>query len=282
MSYENYRPSSFKLLPDVVKNLLILNGLFFLGTYVMQQRFQFDLTDYLGLHFFSAEKFRPWQFITYMFMHGGFAHIALNMFALWMFGSSMENVWGPKRFLTFYIFTGLGAALTHYIVVYFEIAPVLNAIDLYLAQPDPLQFKAFLNDPSLFSTGIDHVQSYYPQFVVKYNELLASDPIQARQLSIDFLEQYRMDFLNAPVVVGASGAVFGLLLAFGMTFPNNIIYVYFAIPMKAKYFVLLYGLIELYSGISNSGDNVAHFAHLGGMIFGIIMILYWRRNKSYF
>lgn len=281
MSYDNYRPSSFKLLPDVVKNLLIINGLLFLATYAFDLRFHIDLTDYLGLHYFEAEKFRPWQFITYMFMHGGFTHIALNMFALWMFGSSMENVWGPKRFLTFYIFTGLGAALTHYVVVYYQLKPVLDAISTYIDHPNAIAFKAFLDDPNLFSLGIENVPYNYHEFVGKYNELLLTDAGAAQQLSIDFMQQYKADFLNAPVVVGASGAVFGLLLAFGMTFPNNIIYVYFAIPMKAKYFVMLYGAIELYSGISNSSDNVAHFAHLGGMLFGILMILYWRKKYRF-
>ena len=281
MSYQQYRPSSFKLLPEVVKNLLIINGLFYLATYVFQIRFHIDLTDYLGLHYFESEKFRPWQFITYMFMHGSFMHIALNMFALWMFGSSMENVWGPKRFLTFYIFTGLGAALTHYLVVYFQLAPVVHAIDAYVANPSPTALNAFLNDPSLFSFSIDNVQQNFQPFAHQYNELLITNPTQAQQLSIDFIQQYRADFLNAPVVVGASGAVFGLLLAFGMTFPNSIIYIYFAIPMKAKYFVMLYGAIELYNGVTNSSDNVAHFAHLGGMLFGIGLILYWR-NKFRF
>jgi membrane associated rhomboid family serine protease len=97
------------------------------------------------------------------------------------------------------------------------------------------------------------------------------------------VQQYKIDYLNAPVVVGASGAVFGLLLAYGMMFPNNIIYIYFAIPLKAKYFVILYGAIELYSGLSNNAaDNVAHFAHLGGMLFGIFLILYWKRQRKNF
>ncbi len=281
MSYEQFRPSSFKLLPDVVKNLLIINGLFFLATYAFDARFHFDLTDYLGLHYFEAEKFRPWQFITYMFMHGSFSHIALNMFALWMFGSSMENIWGPKRFLTFYIFTGLGAALTHYLVVYFQLYPVLEAIDVYCAQPSGEALNSFFNNPALFQLGIDNVQQNFQAFANQYNDLLLTNPAEASRLSVEFMQQYRADFLNAPVVVGASGAVFGLLLAFGMTFPNNIIYIYFAIPMKAKYFVMIYGAIELYSGISNTSDNVAHFAHLGGMLFGILLILYWR-NKNRF
>lgn len=278
MSYQQYRPSSFKLLPEVVKNLLIINGLFFLATYVFDVRFHIDLTDYLGLHYFESEKFRPWQFVTYMFMHGSFMHIALNMFALWMFGSSMENVWGPKRFLTFYLFTGLGAALTHYVVVYFQLSPVLHAVDAYVAHPTPEALNAFLNNPSLFNFGIDNVQQNFQPFARQYNDLLITNPAQAQQISIDFMQQYKTDFMNAPVVVGASGAVFGLLLAFGMTFPNNIIYIYFAIPMKAKYFVMIYGAIELYNGITNSSDNVAHFAHLGGMLFGIFLILYWRKN----
>ena len=281
MSYEQYRPTGFKLLPDVVKNLLIINGLFFLATILFSNRFHIDLTDYLGLHYFTADKFRPWQFITYMFMHGGFAHIALNMFALWMFGSSIENVWGPKRFLIFYIFTGLGAALTHYAVVYYQLAPTVNAINEYIAHPSANGLTAFLNEPNFFKISTQEMQEHFQTFAKHYDELLLTNANQAQQLSLDFMQQYKADFLNGPVVVGASGAVFGLLLAFGMMFPNNIIYVYFAIPMKAKYFVMLYGAIELYSGVTNSADNVAHFAHLGGMLFGFILIKYWSKKYRY-
>ena len=277
MSYEQYRPGSYKMLPEVVKNLLIINGLFFLATYVFQLRFGLDLADYLGLHYFEANKFRPFQFITYMFMHGGFTHIALNMFALWMFGSNMENVWGSKRFLTFYIFTGIGAAITHFAVVYFQIAPVMDSINFYLSDPTSENLQHFLNS-SAFDINLIDVQSNYTDFVRKYNDLIVTNPIQAKQISIDFIQLYKADFLNAPTVVGASGAVFGLLLAYGMTFPNNIIYVYFAIPLKAKYFVIIYGLIELYSAFE-SNDNVAHFAHLGGMLFGIVLILFWRNRR---
>ena len=281
MSYEQYRPNAFKLLPEVVKNLLIINGLFFIATILFDYRFHIDLTDYLGLHYFTADKFRPWQFITYMFMHGGFAHIALNMFALWMFGSSIENVWGPKRFLIFYIFTGLGAALTHYAVVYYQLAPTVNAINEYIAHPSANGLTAFLNEPNFFKISTQEMQEHFQTFAKHYDELLLTNANQAQQLSLDFMQQYKADFLNGPVVVGASGAVFGLLLAFGMMFPNNIIYVYFAIPMKAKYFVMLYGAIELYSGVTNSADNVAHFAHLGGMLFGFILIKYWSKKYRY-
>lgn len=117
--------------------------------------------------------------------------------------------------------------------------------------------------------------------------MLNTDNSAAMKLSVDYMQQFRSDMLNAPVVVGASGAVFGLLLAYGMIFPNNLIYIYFVIPLKAKYFVVVYGLIELFSGVANMrGDNVAHFAHLGGLLFGFILIMFWRyqrwrRNKFY-
>jgi len=117
------------VLPPVVKNLLIINALFFLATIAFQKVYNIDLADYLGLHYFGAEKFSPYQFITYMFMHGNFSHILFNMFALWMFGNVLENYWGPKRFLIYFIVTGIGAALVHYIVFYFEISPVLSAIN---------------------------------------------------------------------------------------------------------------------------------------------------------
>jgi len=122
------------------------------------------------------------------------------------------------------------------------------------------------------------VQDNFSIFREQYNQLLFTDPTKALQLSVDFISQYKIDFLNAPVVVGASGAVFGILLAFGMLFPNALIYVYFAIPVKAKYFVIIYGAIELFSGVYDTGSNVAHFAHLGGMIFGFLLLLYWKKR----
>lgn len=232
MSYQQYRPNSFSVLPPVVKNLLIINGLFFLAT-LSFQTLGSDLTDTLGLHFPLADTFRPYQLITYMFMHGSFMHLFFNMFALWMFGNTLENVWGPKRFLIYYLITGIGAAVCHYAVVYYEMQPALN----YISQ-----------------NALD-----YPE-----------------------LEALKQEVYNAPVVVGASGSVFGILLAFGMMFPNTLLYIYFAIPIKAKWFVVLYGAMELFSGLRGApGDNVAHFAHLGGMLFGFILIKYWKRNTHF-
>ncbi|MBC8486009.1 MAG: rhomboid family intramembrane serine protease [Bacteroidetes bacterium] len=274
---QQFRPGGFRILPPVVKNLLIINALFFLATIVASEVFRIDLTNILGLHYFAAEEFSPYQFITYMFMHGGFMHILFNMFALWMFGNALENVWGPKKFLIYYFITGIGAAIVHYVVFYFEISPVLNAINTYMDDPSPEKLNLFINSGYL-KIGSYEIQDNFNAFRSEYNNLIHSNPTKAIQLSVDFINQYKIDFLNLPVVVGASGAVFGILLAFGMMFPNALIYVYFAIPVKAKYFVMIYGALELFSGIFDTGSNVAHFAHLGGMIFGYILILYWKKR----
>ncbi|GAB4318578.1 MAG: rhomboid family intramembrane serine protease [Bacteroidales bacterium] len=274
---QQYRPGGFSLLPPVVKNLIIINGLFFLATIALGSSFGIDLVDRLGLHYFSAEKFKPYQFITYMFMHGGFMHIFFNMFALWMFGNTLENVWGPRRFLIYYFVTGIGAAIVHYVVFYFQVSPVLGAIQAYINDPSPQALNQFLNSGN-FAIVSPEIRDLTESFTSQYNRLLRVNPYEATQLSLEFMAQYRAEFLNAPVVVGASGAVFGILLAFGMMFPNALIYVYFAIPVKAKYFVLIYGALELFSGIYDQGSNVAHFAHLGGMVFGYFLLLFWKKT----
>jgi membrane associated rhomboid family serine protease len=282
MSYQPYRPGGFKLLPDVVKNLLIINGILFLTLMVFGDKFNVDLNDILGLHYFQAEKFRPYQLITYMFMHGNFMHIFFNMFALWMFGSAMENFWGTKRFLIYYMVTGIGAALTQYAVLYYQLSPVLDSLDAFISNPQLAAFQEMISNGTISIISPEMQESFH-DFSVKYDQLMLKDPSLTLPAVVEFVQQYKIDYLNAPVVVGASGAVFGLLLAYGMMFPNNIIYIYFAIPLKAKYFVILYGAIELYSGLSNNAaDNVAHFAHLGGMLFGIFLILYWKRQRKNF
>lgn len=277
MTDSQYSPGSFRILPPVVKNLIIINILFFLAMYGFGSAFNIDLTRILGLHYFQATDFRPWQFATYMFMHGSLSHIFFNMFALWMFGSVLEHVWGMKRFLFFYFVTGIGAALVHYIVFYIQISPVLATIESFLSHPDPAALVSMLNSQSLPLLDHGMVQNY-KEFAARFNELNITNTPEAIQLSVNYISQYKIDFLNAPVVVGASGAIFGLLLAFGMLFPNSLIYLYFFIPIKAKWFVIFYGLAELISGFYDSGSNVAHFAHLGGMLFGVILILIWRHN----
>jgi len=273
-----FRPSSYRTLPPVIKNLLIINALFFLAEYSVQSVFHVNIVDYLGLHYFSAEKFNPIQFISYMFLHGGFTHILFNMFALWMFGNVLENIWGGKKFLFYYLFTGIGAGLTHYVVFYFQVSPVLHGINNFLNNPNLVDFKDFIESSNFQVISYD-IQEHFNSFLTHYNNLVnAGHDSQALSAAVDFMNLYKTDFLNTPVVIGASGAVFGILLAFGMTFPNSLIYVYFAIPVKAKWFVMIYGALELYSGFS-SNDNVAHFAHLGGMLFGFILLMIWKKNQ---
>lgn len=282
MSYGQYSPTGFRVLPPVVKNIIILNILFFLASIGLGSAMNINLQDILGLHYFASSDFSPYQFITYMFMHGGFSHIFFNMFALWMFGSVLENVWGPKRFIIFYVFTGIGAALLHYLVFYIEINPVLRLMDGFLDQPSITSLQAFVSNHR-FQVTDNSIEIYdeFQRFSQSFN-ILQQNPqdIKALQESVSFVSAYKEYYLNLPTVVGASGAIFGLLLAFGMLFPNSLIYLYFFIPVKAKWFVIIFGVIELVSGFYDTGGNVAHFAHLGGMIFGFFLIVYWRNQEK--
>lgn len=279
MNYEPFRPRSSSFLPEVVKNILIINGIMFLATVLMENRGA-DLVDILGLHYFESDKFRVYQLITYMFMHGSFMHIFFNMFAVWMFGSSIENVWGPRRFLTFYILTGLGAAVAHYGILYFEMQPALAFFNDFIANPTHEKLGALVNSEAFQSFSSRDMIEHYNSFVHDYTVMAAQNQAEALKMSVDYMSQFKADILNAPVVVGASGSVFGLLLAYGMLFPNNLLFVmFFPVPIKAKYFVIIYGAIELFSGVAQiPGDNVAHFAHLGGLFTGLLIILFWRRG----
>lgn len=217
--------------PPVTKNIIIINILVFVATLVAA-RYGVDLTTYLGLHFFLAKDFNAAQLVTYMFMHGGFAHIFFNMFAVWMFGRILEQTWGPKKFLTYYIICGIGAGLIQEAVQYVYYITVLSSY-------------AGVNT----GLGVISMSAY----------------------------------LNMMTTVGASGAVYAILLAFGMTYPNDKMFIFpLPFPIKAKWFVIGYAVIELVSAISNNpNDNVAHFAHLGGMLIGLIIILYWKhKNKN--
>jgi membrane associated rhomboid family serine protease len=205
MSYQEFKPRQFQQIPTVVKNILIINVVLFAAKFFMADKV--DLDRYLDLFPIGTPNFKPHQFITYMFMHADISHIFLNMLGVYMFGSILENIWGPKRFLNYYILCGLGAA--------------------------------------------------------------------ALQLGISYFNN------EFTILLGASGAVFGLLVAFAMMFPNTELQVYFVLPVKAKYLVIGYALFELYNGFF-ANDNVAHFAHLGGLIVGIIIMLIWKRNKTFF
>lgn len=217
-------------LPTVTKNLLIINVLCFFGMLVAK-RYGIDVENLLGLHFFLASDFNLSQLISYMFMHANFQHIFFNMFAVWMFGRVLEQVWGPRRFLTYYLICGIGAGLIQELVQYLEYAFTLSNYD---------------------SVNLGIAGGIIP------------------------MEEY----LNMMTTMGASGAVYGILLAFGMLFPNSQMFIFpLPFPIKAKYFVIGYAVLELFLGLGG-GDGVAHFAHLGGMLFGLILIIYWRKKNG--
>ncbi|MCB0734116.1 MAG: rhomboid family intramembrane serine protease [Flavobacteriales bacterium] len=232
--------------PPVVKNLLIINVLFFVAKYVLMPK-GLDIDNLFGLHHPLSPLYRPWQIITHFFMHANVMHIAFNMFGLWMFGRYLEMIWGGQRFLFFYTITAVSAAFLHFLVVNYQIHHLAAGID-------PAIFDHIRNEGMLVFHPDHHLD--YPQYKQLYQ------------------------LMHVPVM-GASGALFGLLGACYILFPNTTLMLIFPpIPIKLKYFVTFYGLYELYRGIANTpGDNVAHFAHLGGLIAGIIIVKYWNRNK---
>lgn len=215
-------------IPVVTKNLLIINILVFIATYVVRGM-NIDLNDILGLHFFLASDFRIWQFFTYMFMHGGFTHILMNMFMLWMFGMVVENVWGPRKFLFYYIVCGVGAGLCQELAQY---------------------------------------ATYLVEGLANFDSVRVGTTV----LPMDV-------YLNMMNTVGASGAIYGVLLAFGMLFPEERMFIIpIPVPIKAKWIIMGSIVVELFSAIGTSNDGVAHLAHLGGMLFGFILIRYWKKH----
>ncbi|MFN8241795.1 MAG: rhomboid family intramembrane serine protease [Bacteroidales bacterium] len=231
----------------VVKNIIFLNIIMLLATYAAQSVFGLDLTRMLGIYYVGSESFKPYQVVTHMFMHGGLLHLFMNMFALYMFGQILERVWGPGRFLIYYFVTGIGAIIIHQSVSAFEYTKVMKTIS-----------------PEMLQEVLDNGAAYAEQH--KYY--------------IDTTSQALQSILFTPTV-GASGAVFGVLLAFGVLFPNTELMLLFPpIPIRAKYFVAIYGGIELYLAVTQPGSSIAHAAHVGGMIFGYILIRYWRKTTS--
>jgi membrane associated rhomboid family serine protease len=283
MSFNNpYRPSGFGYLPVVTKNIIIINVIMFILTQVLMTQ-GLDLTAYLGLHYYLAPDFKPHQFITYIFMHGGVSHLLFNMLAVFIFGQVLEQLWGPKRYLIFYILTGLGAALAQYVIIHFSISPLLDSIAGVQNHLTRESFEALFTTRA-FSEGVsNNFISEYNIFLDQYNLALKEQSPRALSLASQFLLDYKNQLLNAHVVVGASGSLFGLLGAFGMLFPNRELLIYFLFPVKAKWLVIAYGAFELFSGIRNDPmDNVAHFAHIGGLLVGIVIVLIWRKDKRNF
>jgi membrane associated rhomboid family serine protease len=218
-----------------------------LAYYAVRSVFGVDLNGILGLYFPRSDSFKPLQILSHMFMHANFWHLFFNMYALYIFGMVLEKVWGPKRFFIYYMVTGLGAALVHETVIAFEYNKLMN-----LLSPDQIQLV--LNEGATY---------------IKEGKVFTDPAMKDLQI-----------LLNTPTV-GASGAIFGVLLAFGMLFPNTQLMLLFPpIPIKAKYFVIAYGVIELSLAITQPGSNIAHAAHLGGMLFGYFLIRYWRKTTK--
>lgn len=262
--------------PPVVKNLIYLNIIVFLATIVLKSQFQVDLYDILGAHYYQSSLFKPHQFVTYLFMHSinDFTHIFFNMFGLWMFGRILESVWGSKRFFLYYFVTGIGALVVNMLVQSIEFSHMASVIQNYAAHPGWDSFNTFIDKYVQYPS--DQLKDFMTKF--QYNPTNADYLDESKYI----LAKVYTEYINVPVV-GASGAIFGVLLAFGMLFPNTELMLLFPpIPIKAKWFVLGYGAIELYSGLSQPGSNVAHFAHLGGMLFGFILVKYWNKKRTNF
>jgi membrane associated rhomboid family serine protease len=225
------RPGRFQVLPTIIKNLIIINGLVWLAQITIPDQV-FAMEDNLALHYYKSVFYKPWQLFTYMFMHspGNFFHILFNMFALWMFGSTLENLWGPKRFLLFYILCGLGAAFVHMVAMGYDMSKL----------------------QALYAQGSISPEVFYGN-------------------------------MNVPTL-GASGAVMGIFAAFAYTFPNAQLFILpIPFPIKAKWALLGLVVLDLFGGVSNQQSGVAHFAHIGGAVVGIILVMIWnKRNRRTF
>ena len=240
--YNEYRPGSFGYLPVVTKNIIIINVILFIFKWLLEKR-GISLDDYLGLHHHLASTFKPHQFITYIFMHStdSIYHILFNMFGVYIFGQVLEQVWGPKRYLIFYLLTGLGAALVQYLIMHIKVMEFVEAVNEVINAP-----------------GVSSAEKAY-------------------------LIDRKHAYIDSQGIIGASGSLFGLLGGFGMLFPNRYLYLYFFFPIKAKWFVVMYGALELFTGLrSDPMDNVAHFAHLGGLAVGLVIVYIWRKRSREF
>lgn len=233
MSYQEFRPSGFNVLPTVTKYILGINVILFALKFFSQG--QLPLDEYLNLYYYKSQYFKPYQFITHMFMHGSFFHLLFNMFGVYTFGSILERLWGAKRFLNFYILCGLGAAAAQYATFYYSDTQLLQSV-------------AFLGPDG------------------------------------EYMYKYMIDNMSC---LGASGALFGLLGAFAFLFPNTMLGLFLLPPMKAKYFVGIYAAFELFYGYRSTlgggaGDGIAHFAHIGGLVVGLIIVFIWRKRSNTF
>lgn len=229
----------------VVKNLIIINVLMYFGSTMIPY-----MAPYLNLYYWSSPLFKPWQLLTHIFMHADFKHLLFNMLMLWMLGGAVENRLGSKRFLNYYLICGFGAAILHLLVFSWENQAAIHAFKL-LPQIDQEGATYSLYN-AIANQSYDNIQSTYAQY-------------------------WQIAQPMTTAMLGASGAVYGVLFAFGYLFPNMILNIFMIFPIKAKYLVALLALGEFFAGLKNNPfDNVAHFAHIGGMLFGFLLFKVWK------
>lgn len=251
-------------LSEAIKHLIIVNVILF----VAPQFLDVDLTNVLALHFPQNEHFGFWQYVTHMFMHGGFAHILFNMYGLWAFGSPMEQIWGRNKFLFFYFSSGIGAALIYTLVNYYQFSSAMEQI-----------FNAGITSSEM-SQIFDISASTTSEFIDRCNVILSKNPsISVYPGLVDDII-HSSNLFNTPAV-GASGAVYGVLVAFGLYFKDaKLALIFLPIPIAAKYFIPALILMDLFFGMTKySIGSVAHFAHVGGALIGFIIAYYWKKNQ---
>jgi membrane associated rhomboid family serine protease len=234
-------------LTDAIKHLIVINVIM----YFVPQFLNLDLTNIFALHYPQNEHFGIWQYVTHIFMHGGTMHLIFNMYALWAFGTPLEQMWGRNKFLFFYFSAGIGAGLIYTLANYYQFNGIHEQIIALGVSPSEIQ--------NILTTG-------------QYNENIIT--LSNKTMS-EFYSLY-----HTPAV-GASGAVYGILVAFGLTFPNaKLALIFFPLPIAAKYFIPLMIASDLFFGVTKySVGNIAHFAHIGGAIIGFIIAWYWKKNQ---
>ncbi|GAB4400171.1 MAG: rhomboid family intramembrane serine protease [Microscillaceae bacterium] len=257
-------------LTPVVQNLLLLNlGIFALSIFIKEP----SLNLLFGLRYVESALFAPWQLLTYMFLHASLGHIFSNMLGLYFFGPWLEHVFGSRRFLVFYMVAGIGAGILHEGVLYLEMQQQKNAIEAYVQNPNPDAFVRYMHDyePLLYRQKADDINTYVEHFEAKESIEIIRANYEAK-----INHEYN-------VTVGASGAIFGILIAFAMIFPNvEMMLIFLPVPIRAKYFVLIYVFYELFAGLNYSGiSNVAHFAHLGGALIGFLLVKFWGYQRQH-
>jgi len=264
----------FANLTPIVRNLLLIN----IVVYLLNSFLGDFLNEKLAFYSYLSDNFAPYQLVTYMFLHGSWMHLFSNMFGLFIFGPLLERFWGGQKFLKFYLITGIGAGILYSLINLYEFKKLENTVDTYVESPAPEEFFSFLRD-------------YYPNYTrdnqisdvaISYAE--NPDNRSYEEDSIAVVNQLSNWTINNSSMLGASGAIFGILMAFGLLFPNTELFLLFPpMPIKAKYLVIFYGLYSLYGGIEKaSGDNVAHFAHLGGMLVAFILLKIWQDDRGNF